>query len=96
MRFVVEPGFRVSGAEVSRDASSFPRRGPGMSFPPTPSRVPDSQKYIPVAFSDIVYRRPLEFSFGRRNNSATASMFTIPLNTDLCLSGEPALVEQYR
>jgi len=58
MRFVVEPGFRVSGAEVSRDASSFSRRGPGMSFPPTPSRVPDSQKYIPVAFSDIVYRRP--------------------------------------
>jgi len=54
MRFGVEPGFWLSGAGVSGDTSIFARTGPGMSFPPTPSRVPDSQKYIPVAFSNIV------------------------------------------
>jgi len=54
MRFGVEPGFWVSGTGVSGDTSIFARTGPGMSFPPTPSRVPDSQKYIPVAFSNIV------------------------------------------
>ena len=46
MRFGVEPGFWVSGTGVSGDTSIFARTGPGMSFSPTPSRVPDSQKYI--------------------------------------------------
>ena len=50
----MEPGFWLSGAGVSVDTPIFARTGPGMSFPPTPSRVPDSQKYIPVAFFNIV------------------------------------------
>ena len=54
MRFGVELGFWLSGAGVSGDKSIFARTDPGTSFPTTPSRVPDSQKYIPVAFSDIV------------------------------------------
>ena len=54
MRFGVEPGFWLSGAGVSGDTSIFAKTAPGMSFPPTPSRVPDSQKFIPVAFSNIV------------------------------------------
>ena len=50
----VKPGSWVSGAGVSGGTSIFAGTGPGMSFPHTPSRVPDSQKYIPVAFSYIV------------------------------------------
>jgi len=46
--------FWVSGAGVSGGTSIFAGTGPGMSFPHTPSRVPDSQKYIPVAFPNIV------------------------------------------
>jgi len=45
------------------------------------------------SISQHCYSRPLEFSLGRHN---TASTFTIPLNPDLCLSGEPALAERYR
>ena len=50
----MEPGFWVPGAGVSGDTSIFAGTGPGMSFLPTVSRVPDFQKYIPVAISNIV------------------------------------------
>ena len=53
-KFGVKPGFFGGGWRVSGDASISAGTDPGMSFQPTPSRVPDSQKYIPVAFSNIV------------------------------------------